>query len=649
MLVDLENLWKYLDEAELPGTFFDIKRASLQSDVIRLALLAKYGGVYVDLSSLALQSVADAAWERVCQGACLVGYRAPHFISDFVACWFLAAKAREPIIVEWSRQFNELMERYVDDVNIHKDPYFDSVDLAQYLKQGHLSAPFEPRPLWVDYLVVNVVLKAVLDGDQGLRNRLWSTACLVSEKDPLRSPTLWSQAQEHLVPDGVHFPESERLKMRNLLKQDPDFTTRLINLPMVKFFNSGSAFANVSLEEILESPSILGCLARKSLGSLVGEQRPLPWPAMPRLQDLPLIVPSATMPFDWEPDGNFRKPADLQAESVAVATIATDKFYAVGAVGLLRSLRQNSGIRAGTKLICIVPESIEAETFAMLQAEGWQTLVAENFDRDDFPLLFEDMENPDYQHCYLKLHLWDLHRRLGLELQRVLYLDSDTLVVGDLQNALYAAEMEPPNSGVCMAADYDWRKGLLDGFPDDAGSSPRKTESSSTLLTTTSTRSIASSVSNVDTPSAASSSDVRRLRSRSGYGRALAASAFKPESYCNAGVVLLRPSPKVYSSLLEAVKVFKHRKLAEQDLFHEVFTCHGLTKIMEQYYNAQKWINICAPDLWASYDLKIIHYNNKKPWAIKSGKVCTCFDEENSKCQGLVNLWHEVYSCHGRY
>ena len=51
------NLLEYLElGTDLPSSFFDIDRASLQSDVARVAILARYGGVYTDISTLAMSN-----------------------------------------------------------------------------------------------------------------------------------------------------------------------------------------------------------------------------------------------------------------------------------------------------------------------------------------------------------------------------------------------------------------------------------------------------------------------------------------------------------------------------------------------------------------------------------------------------------------
>ena len=424
VVLDSTNLWQYLTAEELPSTFLQIKRASLQSDLVRLAIMAKYGGCYVDMSTLAMQGAAEAAWSRIREGACLVGYRAPHFIPDFVSAWFLAAPARDPLMVEWSKQFNHVMDGRLDDKEIHKHSFFDGVDLSEYLKHGALAQQGErSASLWVEYLVVNVVLKAILDKNPSLKERFWSSSCLVTESDTSLSPVLWSQAQEHLVPKDLSFPENEKFKMRNLLQQDPGFATRLLNLPMVKFFNSGSPFAHLSTDDLLSSPSVLGCLIRKALGSLVDACCPsAEWPTLPLLKAVPRPAPSIC-PWDWMVDGCWARPKDLVPERVAIATIVAERTAAVAARALARSIASQSPSHRAARL-CLVPRQLDADVVTELELEGWQVVK-----------LPVDTQDDGLKHI-MQVHLWNLPEQTQKPWDRVLYIDPDAIVVGDLQELL---------------------------------------------------------------------------------------------------------------------------------------------------------------------------------------------------------------------
>jgi len=604
VLLDMSSVWDYLDPDDLPSTFQSITRRSLQSDLVRLAVLAKYGGCYADLSCLALADIAEAAWQVLKRdGLTLVGYRAPHFISDFVSAWFLVAEAGDPIVSEWSRCFNTVMEGRSDDAGVHQHPLFHGLDLREYHSHAQLDSGFNSAT-WADYLVVNVALKAVLARDPAARARFWASSLLMAEGDRSASPTTWSQMTP--APAGMDFPESERYKMRRMLEEDGHMVAALQGLPMLKFFNSGSVFASLTREELLASPSVIGHMLRKALEGTHSASDVLERSAA----DRQLTAASAAR-RPASPAADPASPANLtpvQPHYAAVATLVTDAGYAAGAVCLARSLRLRGGLRPGTAMICLVHQAActkaqDARWVAELSAEGWEIVPVEDLRPESFPGLFDGLENPSYEHCFKKLHLWDLARRIGRRMDRVLYVDSDAIVVGDLQAALYSPEFEPPTAGVAMSPDYDWRAGrAARAAQDETG------------------RHIAD---------------------------AAAAAAFKPGSYCNAGVLLLRPSEAVHGELMRRLSNYKSRGLAEQDLLHDVFTAAGRTRVLDQSYNAQKWIRICAPDLWSSYDLKVIHFNNAKPWSLKAaaaGAVEPCFAAENRECPDLVCLWHELFA-----
>lgn len=109
VVLGLKNLHKYVPDEDLPDTFHSIDRKSLQSDLVRVALLARHGGCYVDMSSLAQSDFAEDAWRRLHSGASFVGFKAPHFISDFVSAWCMAVLPNNPVLVAWNRVLKEAL------------------------------------------------------------------------------------------------------------------------------------------------------------------------------------------------------------------------------------------------------------------------------------------------------------------------------------------------------------------------------------------------------------------------------------------------------------------------------------------------------------------------------------------------------------
>ena len=143
--------------------------------------------------------------------------------------------------------------------------------------------------------------------------------------------------------------------------------------------------------------------------------------------------------------------------------------------------------------------------------------------------------------------------------------------------------------------------------------------------------------------------DVSEAQEQFAFKATQAACSFKANGYCHAGVILLRPSNTEFHRLLYAQR---HLDLSGGDLLHELYTKRGLTKILPNGYNAQKWLKICASQLWHSLDLKIITFGGTRPWQNScntSENIKECFACENSGCEDLVRLWHNIYQSADRW
>ena len=62
------HLSRYLSSADLPNWWAELSPQT-QSDCVRLALLARHGGVWMDVSILTCASVEDLGWAAIESGA----------------------------------------------------------------------------------------------------------------------------------------------------------------------------------------------------------------------------------------------------------------------------------------------------------------------------------------------------------------------------------------------------------------------------------------------------------------------------------------------------------------------------------------------------------------------------------------------------
>lgn len=271
VVVGSDNISSYLDVAELP-VMFDAQRASLKSDFFRLAVLAKYGGVYVDISCIPFSAAADVAFSKALKGHCFVGYKCEEWASPYINCWFIAAQANEPIIVEWSTCLNALFDDRTSDKDVHKDPFFNGIDTRDYVM-----GPLEGDD-WRDYLVINLVLKTVLDRDSTKAEKFFANAVLDfgdhSGRDG-KGPYGWVSHLTSPTSGKIGHPwsdyESLYKHFMTQLKVETPANSEMVSVasqtPFIKLGNAKDLYVAVSgEEELLNSRSHIARLMRIALG-----------------------------------------------------------------------------------------------------------------------------------------------------------------------------------------------------------------------------------------------------------------------------------------------------------------------------------------------------------------------------------------------
>lgn len=113
ILLDCHSLRKYL-----PALHFDYQkiRLSHKSDVIRLALLRRYGGIWVDCSTLVYQ---DFSWVHERTGYDMVGYYSDANTEDarypVIETWFMCAPPGNAFISRWLALILPLTKISADD------------------------------------------------------------------------------------------------------------------------------------------------------------------------------------------------------------------------------------------------------------------------------------------------------------------------------------------------------------------------------------------------------------------------------------------------------------------------------------------------------------------------------------------------------
>ena len=128
-VLDLLSLSEYLSNDELPQTFSALT-PQMQSDAVRLALLAKYGGIWLDASTVV--TTALMPWlEKVSIGRGFFLFQNPSAGRGgrLFEIGFMAARPGHQFIEAWSEEFNDFFSR--DRIHRAHSPSSDAPWLAK--------------------------------------------------------------------------------------------------------------------------------------------------------------------------------------------------------------------------------------------------------------------------------------------------------------------------------------------------------------------------------------------------------------------------------------------------------------------------------------------------------------------------------------
>jgi len=181
-ILDKSSISKYLSSIELPPTIYDLPPHGA-SDHVRLALLAKYGGVWMDVSIILRESLDTLAWQHIERGEVpFVGIYNPVYGSkhlenkDFVESWFLATARHNPFVYRWRDLLSRLFKSRTTSgfaSNLLTDPLYEGLDLSNFLREG---VDFR------EYLAIHVMLRRILENESDLRSQ-WESWKLYSTED----------------------------------------------------------------------------------------------------------------------------------------------------------------------------------------------------------------------------------------------------------------------------------------------------------------------------------------------------------------------------------------------------------------------------------------------------------------------------------
>jgi hypothetical protein len=133
-IVTNENLWTFVgtEEANSIKNWKYNNSPQRMSDLVRLSVLSKYGGIWLDASIICYESLE---WART-ETKPLV-YSIPELSTDtdpLIESWFIVCKPGDPFVTRWNKEFRrtdeyENIDDYVKDVNVS----MKGIDFPDYL------------------------------------------------------------------------------------------------------------------------------------------------------------------------------------------------------------------------------------------------------------------------------------------------------------------------------------------------------------------------------------------------------------------------------------------------------------------------------------------------------------------------------------
>jgi hypothetical protein len=153
-LVDRSTASRWLG-TDVDATTFDALPAYRQADWLRLQLLIRHGGIWMDGSTLLTEGLDWVHRLRAETGAGVVGFYIDRYTTDrrhpIIENWFLAASARDPYLVAWAGELDRAL-------SLGEAGYLDALR-----RDGRLEAAAQAIPEGMrSYLIMHVAAVVAL-------------------------------------------------------------------------------------------------------------------------------------------------------------------------------------------------------------------------------------------------------------------------------------------------------------------------------------------------------------------------------------------------------------------------------------------------------------------------------------------------------
>ena len=223
-ILDKENIFYFLNKNDLPPKWDKIKSIQLKSDFVRLALLEKYGGIWMDISTICIRPINSVFNQsKSIEGFALRRYDSQGDLSVFES-WFITCKKNSKVISKWKDEFLKAFG-YATSVDNMDKSYFEGVDL-QKIEYG-----------W--YLSIHRVMMKLNQQDPDIKDLYFNDSTILG-------------AEETAFIHYKYFGWKANIKEKFLEKND-DFIDIVYSsgTPIIKFTSAGGSFGSLTEEEIM--------------------------------------------------------------------------------------------------------------------------------------------------------------------------------------------------------------------------------------------------------------------------------------------------------------------------------------------------------------------------------------------------------------
>lgn len=251
---DPRHVDNFVARADLPASF-DALSPVVQSDAVRLALLARHGGVWMDAGIVLVAGLDEIGWRALVDPAAdtvLAGFYNDAWGSDHlgrrdcVESWFVAARPRDAFVGAWHRAFVDYWTDRTASTESWTHPLFERLDLSSFARHG---ADFR------NYLIVSIAFRRLLEHDPHMR-ALWRHNMLLRHA-----------GDEAFYLTQVVGWEARRIRQKLVRERDDRLVEALLARPLMKFTSSMSVdLRGLSEDALLDPGHTLGQIYARVLG-----------------------------------------------------------------------------------------------------------------------------------------------------------------------------------------------------------------------------------------------------------------------------------------------------------------------------------------------------------------------------------------------